>query len=159
MAVTGKPSIPVQAGPRKTGAKVLSLPEASAQTYPEGAILIKSAGMIQMHTTGYISVDLYGIAYRSGRNGSADRAKTNNFLRFESGQPYKAAVSGSVASSQLGATVAISQNTAGAVFLVTAATASDSSVARIVNFAEGFAAGDTNPVMFFVPLSSKIQEG
>lgn len=159
MAVTGKTSIPVAAGRRKTGALVLGLPEASAQTYPEGAILIKSAGMIQMHTTGYVSADLYGIGYRSGRNGTADRAKTNNFIRFERDKEYKAVVSGTVASSQLGATVAISQNTAGAVVLVTAATASDSSAARIVNFAEGFAAGDTNPVMYFVPLSSKIQEG
>lgn len=159
MAVTGKTSIPLVPGPRKNGAKVLSLPEASAQTYPAGAILIKSAGMIQMHTTGYVSVDLYGVAYDSGKSGSADRAKSNNFYRFEYGKPFKGAVSGSLASSQLGATAALSQNTAGAVQLITAATASDSSAVRIEGFAEGFAAGDTNPVVFFVPLYAKIQEG
>lgn len=159
VALTGKTSIPVVPGRRKTGAKVLKLPEASAQTYPAGAILIKSAGMIQMHTTSNISVDLYGVAYRSGRNGSADRAKTANFYRFERDQEYKAAVSGSVASSQLGATIALSQNTAGNVFLITAAAASDSSVGRLVEFADGFAPGDSNPVMFWVPLTAKIQEG
>lgn len=159
MAVTGKTSIPIVPGPRKTGARVESLPEIASATYPAGAILSKSEGMIRMHTTSYVSVSLYGIAYRSGRNGSADRVKTNNFYRFERDQFYKVAVSGTVASSQLGATCALSQNTAGVVVAVTAAAASDSSVGRLVAFAEGFAPGDTNPVMFFVPLSDKIQEG
>lgn len=158
MAVTGKTTIPVEPGRRKTGARLVALPEASAQTYPAGALLIRSAGYIQMHTTSNVSVDLFGIAAESGASGSADGAKVAKVWRFTPGAEFKAAVSGSVAASQLGATAALSQNTAGALFLITAAAASDSSVVRLLDFADGFAAGDTNPVMYFVPLSAKIQE-
>jgi hypothetical protein len=159
MAVTFKSTIPVVPGPRKTGPRVLKLPELAAQTFPPGAILSKAAGMIRMHTTGVISAGFYGVGLNSGQNGATDRAKTSPFYRIERDQPYKAAVSGSLASSQLGATAAISQNTAGQVFLLTAATASDSSAARIVEFAEGAAPGDTNPVVLFTFIGSTIQEG
>ncbi len=159
MAVTGKSTIPLGPGPSKTGAKVVRFAEASAQTYPAGALLIKSAGSGQMHTTGLVSTNLWAIALKSGQNATADGAKTGAGVRFEAGAPYKGAVSGSLAASQLGNTAALSQNTAGAVFIITAATASDSSMVRIQEFAEGFAAGDTNPVVLFVPLAAKIQEG
>jgi hypothetical protein len=159
MAVTGKTAIVVTPGPRKGGPKVLRVQEASAQTYPAGAILSKSAGSIVFHGTSYLSVNLYGVALKSGLNLTADGLKSNAIFRFEEDKPFKAAVSGSLAASQLGATCAISQDTAGNVKLVTAAAASDSSAARIVEFAEGFVAGDTNPVVFFVPLRDKIQEG
>lgn len=158
MAVTYKTNIPVEPASRKTGAVLQSLPEAASQTYPRGALLIRSAGYIQMHTTSNVSVSLYGIAAQSGGNGSADGVKSAAVWRFQPDQPFKVALSGSLAASQLGATLALSQNTAGKVFGISAAAASDSSVARIVNFAEGSAAGDTNPVILFVPLVAKIQE-
>jgi hypothetical protein len=159
MAVTGKTTMTVTPGTRKNGPKVLRVQEASAQTYPAGAILSKSAGSIIFHGTSNLSVNLYGVALKSGLNLTADGLKSNAIFRFQADQPFKIAISGSVAASQLGATIAISQNTAGQVFGLTAAAASDSSVARIVEFAEGFAAGDTNPVVLFVPLAAKIQEG
>lgn len=156
---TYKSTIPLAPGPRKTGAVVQSALEASAQTFPAGCLLIKSAGSIQMHTTSHVSVNIYGIAMNSGKSGSADGVKTNAFFRAERDRLYKGAVSGSIAQSQMGNTVALSQNTAGAVFVVTAATASDSSVANVVGFAEGCTASDTNPIVYFTFVSTKIQEG
>jgi hypothetical protein len=159
MAVTGKSTIPVEPGPRKTGALVVSVLEASSQTFPRGAILSKSAGSIVFHGTSNLSVNLYGIALASGKNGSADGAKTNAIYRFERDGLYKVVISGTVAQSQMGNTLALSQDTAGKVFGITAAASSDSSVARMVKFAEGFTAADTNPVIYFTPLGAKIQEG
>lgn len=158
MAVTGKTHIVVEPGPRKTGAKAQRLPEGSSQTYPRGALLIRSDGYIISHTTSNVSVSLYGIAGKSGGNGTANGDKKALVWRFEPDKPFKVAISGALAESQLGATLALSQNTAGKVFGITAAAASDSSVGRIVQFAEGFAGGDTNPVVLFVPLIAKIQE-
>jgi hypothetical protein len=158
MAVTGKTHVIVEPGPRKTGAKVQRLPEGSSQTYPRGALLIRSAGYISAHTTSNVSVSLYGIAAKSGGNKTAVGLNNAAVFRFEPDQPFKIAISGALAESQLGATLALSQDTAGKVFGITAAAASDSSVGRIVQFAEGFAGGDTNPVVLFVPLVAKIQE-
>lgn len=159
MPITGRSTIPVEPAQRKTGAKVERLPEASSQTYPAGCILVKSAGLVQMHTTSNISVSLFGVALRSGRNGTADGAKSQAYYRFEPNEKYKVAVSGSINSSQMGNTIALSQNTAGQVFAITAAAASDSSVARAVAFVDPFVSGDSNPVIYFTPLAAKIQEG
>jgi hypothetical protein len=160
-ALTGRTSIPLEPGPRKTGAKVLGLPEASAATYPAGCLVIKSAGYIQMHTTGSVSTDLYGVAAYSGGSGSADGAKKAKVFRFTGGKDdiFKGVLSGTFAATNRGATAALVQNTAGAVVLVTAASASDSSAARIIKEAPGFTVGDVNPVVYWVPLSAKVQEG
>jgi len=158
MAITGKTTITVEPGRRKVGAKMLPLPEGSSQAFPRGALLIRSAGFIVMHTTSNVSLNLFGIAARSGANKTADGLVNAHVWRFTPDEEFKIAISGSLAASQLGATMAISQNTAGQLFGITAAAASDSSVARIVKFTDGFAAGDTNPVVFFVPLIAKIQE-
>jgi hypothetical protein len=158
MAVTGRTHLPVEPGRRKTGAYLQSLPEGSSQTYPRGGLLIRSGGFIVMHTTSNVSVSLYGIAARSGGNKTADNLAKAAVWRFQPDQPFKAVVSGVLSASQLGATIALSQNTAGKVFAITAAAASDSSVGRIVDFADGFVSGDTNPVILFVPLVAKIQE-
>lgn len=158
MPVTGKTHVVVEPATRKTGALLQSLPEGSSQAYPRGALLIRSAGFIVSHTTSNVSVNLYGIAARSGGNATADGLKSAAVYRFQPNEPFKIAISGVLSNSQLGATLAISQNTAGKLFGITAAAASDSSIARIVKFAEGFASGDTNPVVYFVPLIAKIQE-
>ena len=158
MPVTGRSYIVPEPGKRKDGAKLLWLPEGSSQTYPRGALLIRSAGYIILHTTSNVSVNLFGIAARSGGNGTADGVKSAAVWRFTPDAEFKIAASGAVSASDLGATAALSQNTAGKLFLITAAAASDSSVARIVSFGTGFAAGDTTPVVLFVPLVAKIQE-
>ncbi len=159
MAITFKTNIPVEPARRKTGATLLSLPEGSSQTYPRGALLIRSAGLIIMHTTSNVSVSLYGFAARSGGNATADGIRKAAVWRLQADTPFKAAASGSVASGLLGSTAALSQNTAGKVFLITAAAASDSSVVRLLDYAEGAVSGDVNPVMTFVPITAKIQEG
>ncbi len=159
MAVTGATYIVPEPGRRKNGATALSLPEGSSQTYPRGALLIQSAGYIIMHTTSCVSVSLYGIAARSGGNGTADGDKRALVWRFKADEQFKAVVSGTVAQAIIHSTCAISQNTAGKIFLITAAASSDSSVARIVDFAKDFTAADTNPVVLFVPITAKIQEG
>lgn len=159
MPVTFRTNIPVEPGKRKVGAVALSLPEASSQTYPRGALLIRSANLIKMHTTSNVSVNLYGIAARSGGNATADGIKKALVYRFKADEAFKVAASGSVASGLLGSTGALSQDTAGKVFLITAAAASDSSVVRILDYAEGAVSGDVNPVMYVVPITAKIQEG
>lgn len=156
-AQTGKTSIPIEPGSRKVGAVVRGRPEASSQTYPRGALLIRSNGIIQMHTTGYVSVSLYGYAAKSGGNGSADGVVTANIYRFLHDEEHKIALSGTYTSTLDGGTIALSQNTAGAVVAVTATSASDSSVARIAGVAPGWANGDVNAVILFVPLDAKIQ--
>lgn len=160
MAVTGRTTIPLVPVGEKVGPVVYKLPEMASATFPIGALLSKSAGSIRMHTTGYITADLYGMAISTGKNGSADGVKTNAFYRFQygAGKGFKIAISGSLHSSQLGNTMGISQNTAGQCFGITATTASNS-VARMVDFADGFVSGDTNPVIWAVPLSGKVQEG
>lgn len=156
---TGKTSIPIEPARRKTGAVVQRLGESASQTYPAGCLVIKSAGVVSMHATSFVSVSLFGVALKSGRNGSANGVKSNQFYRFQAGEPFKVVMTGTLASSNLGQTIALSQNTAGVVVGVSAATASDSSVARAIEFAEGFSESDTNPVVLFVPLTAKIQEG
>lgn len=160
MAVTGRTSVPIEPGRRKTGAKLVMLPEASSQTYPKGALLIKSIGYIQMHTTSNVSVSLYGFAARSGGNGTADGHKSALVYKINpDGAEFKGALSGTYTSTVNGATCALSQNTAGAVIVVTAAAASDSSVARIIDIDRTFSPGDVNPVVLFSPLAAKVQEG
>jgi len=158
-AITGRTSIVGEPAQRKTGAKMQPCPEASSQTYPRGALLIKSAGFVNMHTTSFVSVSLYGLAARSGRNGTADGDKNANVWRFQADQPFKMAMSGTFTATNRGATAALSQNTAGVCFLVTASSASDSSVVRIIDAVPPFTVGDVNPVVYFVPLTAKIQEG
>lgn len=156
-ALTGKTATPIEPGPRKTGAVVEGYPEASSQTYPRGALLIQSAGYIQMHTTSNVSVSLFGYAAASGGNGSADGVKTAQVYRFRHDDRHKITLSGTFTATNNGATCALSQNTAGVVVAVTAAAASDSSVARIRGIAPGWSEGDVNPIILFTPLDAKIQ--
>lgn len=156
-ALTGKTSTPIEAGQRKVGAVVRAHPEASSQTFPRGALLIRSAGLIQMHTTGYVSASLFGYAVKSGGNGSADGVVTANVYRFLHDENHKITLSGTYTSTLDGGTCALSQNTAGAVVAVTATSASDSSVGRIGGVAPGWSNGDVNPIILFTPFDAKIQ--
>lgn len=157
MANTGKTNTPVQPGRRKTGAHVVAVPEASAQTYPKGAILVRTSGYVQSSTGACLSVNLFGIALKSGQNGASDGAKTASVYRFRDNEPFKATFAGTWTDTLRGATAAISVNSVGVVQLKTGTAVSASSCCVMQDVTPEFAIGDANPTVYFVPFDSAIQ--
>jgi hypothetical protein len=158
-AVTGKTAIVVKPGPRKTGAEVKRLPEASSQTFPVGALLSRTAGSLKMGSTGTSqSVSLLGFAIQSGQSLSADGLAKTPYYAFEQGKAIKITLGGTwTGSAHRGATAGFTMNTAGAVFLQTTA-ASVGTIVREVEWDNGVAVadGDVNVVVYFIPADAAL---
>lgn len=159
MATSGKTSTIIAAGRRKVGAKVRRLPETSAQTFPKGALLIRTAGSLKVGATGTAqSTGLLGFAAQSGQSLSADGLAQCPYFAFEQGEAIKITLGGTwTGSAHRGATAGFSMNTAGAVVLQTTA-ASVGTIVKEVEWDSGVAVadGDVNVVVYFVPADAAI---
>lgn len=160
MATTGKASTTPRPGRRKVGARVNALPECSGQTFPIGALLIRSAGSIISGATGIAqSTGLVGLAAESGQNLTTHGLKKAKYYAFEQGQAIKLTFAATwTGSAYRGATAALSMNTAGVVTLVTAGGSSAGIIEKEVEWDTGVAVadGDINPVVYFVPADAAI---
>jgi len=158
-AVTGKTSTIPRIARRKVGAIVRRLPEASSQTFPQGALLIRTAGSIKMGATGTAqSTGLVGLARNTGQNLSTDGLAKCEYYAFEQGMAIKLTLGGTwTGSAHRGATAGLSMNTAGAVILQTTA-ASVGTIQSEVEWDSGVAVadGDVNVVVYFVPADTAI---
>lgn len=160
-AITGKTAIIPTPGPRKTGARVFALPEASAQTFPQGALLIRTAGSVKMGATGTAqSTGIVGFARNTGQSLSADGLAQAPFFALSAGEPYKLVLGGTwTGSAHRGATAGFTMNTAGAVFLQTTA-ASAGTIREEVEWDSGVAVadGDVNVVVYFIPATTAVAQ-
>ena len=158
MASTGKTSTPVIPGIRRIGAFLVPVSEASAQTHPIGALIQVSAGFASSAATG-CPTSLYGFAAVAGANLATDGASNTAVYRAVRGPDgdFYATLDGTWAASYVGATVAISMNTAGVAVLKVGTAVSASSIGWMQKVAPNFAIGDSYPVVSFVLADSAIQ--
>lgn len=162
-AVTGATSIPVKPGRRKTGAKVVRLPEFSALTHPIGCLLIRTAGSYKAGANGFgNSTGILGFAIASGQNLATTTVSGQpqvGFYAAEQGRAFKIVLNTTWTGSALrGSAVGLSV-TAGAVIVGTGQGASTcGSIVDAVDWDNGVKVqdGDVNPVVYFILADSAI---
>lgn len=157
--ITGKTSTVPRVGRRKVGARVRRLPEGSSQTFPTGALLIRSAGSVVMGATGTVqSTGILGLAASTGQNLSANGLAKAAYFALEPGDAIKIVLPGTwTGSAHRGATAGFSMNTAGVVVLQSTA-GNAGTILSEVEWDNGIAVtdGDVNVVVYFVPASTAI---
>lgn len=160
VALTGKTNAPAQPTPH---AYVLNtpLPEASAQTFPIGAFLATSAGSLVGAATGGCPTSFYGVAASSGQNLATDGAKPCSNFRFQTGPgfEFQMPLAGVLGTANILGTAAVSINSAGVPILTTGTGVSNSSTVVVQRPAPGWNIGDTNAIVYFIPLQAALQGG
>lgn len=161
MATSGKTAIPITHARREIGGVVRRAPEKSSQTFPVGALLIRSAGSIVMGATGTAqSTGLVGFAKNSGQNLTTNGLAKCEYFRFKAFQPIKIVLPGVwTGSAHRGVTAGFSMDTAGSVVLQTTA-ASVGTIISEVEWDSGVAVadGDSNVVVYFQPAQAALAE-
>lgn len=164
-AITGATAIAPKPSRRKTGARVKYLPEFSALTHPIGALLIRTAGSIKTGVTGIDqSTGILGFAISSGQNlatTTVSGQKKCAYFAAEHGQMYEAVFQTTwTASRDRGKTACLSMNTAGVVFVSTAAGSTCISVIDAKDWDNGVVVqdGDVNPVVYFIFIDAAIAD-
>lgn len=159
MAVTGATATIGRPGRRKVGAVVRNEPEGSSQTFPAGALLVRTTGQwLAMGTTGQAqSTGLVGIAISTGQNLSANGLKSTPYFAIEKGLPYKFtfSIASWIGSVHRGLTAGISMNTAGSVVILSGGASTCGTIIDAVEWDSGVtqgavADGDANPLVYFV---------
>jgi len=156
-AVTGLSTLYPRPARRKVGARVRSLPEFSALTHPIGALLIRTAGSFKTGVTGIDqSTGILGFAISTGQNlatttvsGQAKAA----YWAAQQDEAYQFVLNTTWTGSALrGKTACLSMNTAGQVFVATAAGSTCGTILDAKDWDNGLKVqdGDVYPVVYFV---------
>jgi hypothetical protein len=165
-AQTGTTSLPIRPSRRKVGAAAGDLPEFSAQTFPIGCALIRTAGSVKFGTTGFAqSTGLVGFAINSGQNlatTTASGQKKAVFFRAQKNETYEGVLNTTWTGSILrGATAGISWNTAGVGVIGTGAGASSHlTIVDAKDWDNGVTVedGDVFPVVRFILSDASIAD-
>jgi len=162
MAVTGATAVIARPGRRKTGAIVRSQPEASSQTYPAGALLVRTTGQfIGMGATSQAqSTGLVGLAVSTGQNQTANGLVNAVYFAFEKGLPVKLtfSIASWIGSVHRGLTAGFYMFSNGSVVVKSGGASTCGTIIDAVEWDTGVAVadGDGNPLVYFVPADAAI---
>jgi len=159
MASTGKTYVGMGPWP-STYAHLSPLPEKSAQSHPAGAILQTSSGSLISASSNACVTSMWGIAVAAGDDSATNGAVNAQCFRFEQGKEYIGVFAGVLGTANVGgsaATAAISVYSNGYPTLTTGTGVSNSSLVRVQRPVPGWAVGDTNPLVIFIPLDAALQ--
>lgn len=163
-AITGATATIGRAGKRKIGQRVRTALEASSQTFPLGALLIrdgtKNAAMgatSQAQSTGLI-----GLAASTGQNKSASGLATTPYVQFERDQPFKFtfSIASWIGSVHRGLTAGFYMDSAGSVVVKSGGASTCGTIIDAVEWDSGVAVadGDANPLVYFVVADAAIAQ-
>lgn len=154
---TGKTFVAISPGKVQAGQpEVVYVKEASEQTFDRGAPLVRTAGYAtEMAANGVL---LYGFAAEDGRSGAAAGDYETPIYKCGFGKNFVGSLDAVLTQAMIGS-VANLVESASTWYLNTAD--SLSSVAQVVieGPAEGFAVGDTDPLVYFSVIQSMVEEG
>lgn len=157
MAVTFATATPIR--PAKSAkVRAVKIPEASSMTFPRGAPGVVSAGYLTV-VTGNLPQTITGFTRLAGQNGASDGAKNGSVYLCTPGTPWQGTLRDTLAATHRGAKALISVNSAGSAFLTIVTASSASYNCKIEGWESNVAIGDTNPVVTFTVLFSKIDQG
>lgn len=156
MAQTGITNVPMSPAPHPY-AFVQPLPEVSGQTFPHGCIVQQTAGSLAGTGTGVLT-SFWGVAVNNGQDLATDGAAKCAAFRFQKGPGHEfiGVLVGVLGTAHMGGTAAVSQNSAGIAVLTFGTGVSASSSVRIQRPAPGWAIGDENALVYFIPLDAAI---
>jgi hypothetical protein len=161
-AITGASFTIPRPGKRKTGGLVRQEPEGSSQTFPIGALLVRTTGqwIASGSSSQSQSVSLVGIAISSGQNQTANGLKNSVYFAFEKGQPIKLTFSCAswIGSVHRGLTAGFFMSSNGSVCLSSGGASTCGTIIDAVEWDTGVAVadGDNFPVVYFVPADAAI---
>lgn len=154
---TGKTYVPITPGKLTAGmSEVVYIPEKSEQNFFRGAPVVRTGGYaVEMAANGVL---LYGFAAEAASSGSADGVYNTAIYPVRFGRNFVGSLNATLTQAMIGS-VANLVESASTWFLDT--TASISSVAQVVieGPAEGFAVGDTKPLVYFTVIQADVEEG
>lgn len=152
----GKTFVPITPGRQVAGMpEVAYVAEASEQTFDRGAPIVRTAGYAtEMAANGVL---LYGFAAEDGSSGSAAGVYNTAIYPARFGRKFVGSLDATLTQAMIGS-VANLVESASTWYLATLT--SLSSVAQVVieGPAEGFAVGDTDPLVEFTIIQSMIEE-
>lgn len=163
-AVTGATAVIMRPGRRKVGAKVRRGPEASSQTFPAGALLVRTTGQfIGMGATSQNqSTGLVGFAVSTGQNQTTNGLNNAVYFAFEKGEPVKAvfSIASWIGSVHRGLTAGFYMFSNGSVVVKSGGASTCGTIIDGVEWDTGVAVadGDANPLVYFVPADAAIAQ-
>lgn len=133
--------------------RVEPLAEASVQTYLQGAPVLNSAGYLTEYTAG--GGTLHGFAADAGQNGASAGAKTGRYYRAGGNVRFVGTLNATLTQAMIGS-VATLIKASSSWYLETATSVSSDAECVILGPVLPFAVGDTDPLVEFAVLESKI---
>lgn len=164
MAVTGATATVMRPGRRKVGAKVRQQLEASSQTFPLGALLVRTTGQwIAMGATSQAqSTGLVGFAASTGQNQTTNGLVNAPYFVFEKGEAVKAtfSIASWIGSVHRGLTAGFYMFSGGQVVVKSGGASTCGTIIDAVEWDTGVAVadGDANPIVYFVPADAAIAQ-
>lgn len=156
MAVTGKSYVNITPG--KVGAgqpEVVYVSENSSVTATRGAAVIRTGGYIT--ECGANPAAVFGFLAEAGNNNAAAGSNTIGVYPVRFGKTFVGTLKATLTQAMVGS---VANLVAGSSTWYLDTSTSISSAAQVVieNPAEGFAVGDTNPLVYFTVIQSKVEE-
>lgn len=163
-AITGATAVIARPGRRKTGAIVRAEPEGSSQTFPAGALLVRTTGQwIGLGATSQNqSTGLVGIAISTGQNQTANGLNNAVYFAFEKDKPIKLTFSNTswIGSVHRGLTAGFYMYSNGSVVVKSGGASTCGTIIDAVEWDNGVAVadGDQYPIVYFVPADAAIAQ-
>lgn len=163
-AVTGATAVIARPGRRKVGAKARRGPEGSSQTFPAGALLIRTTGQwIGMGATSQNqSTGLVGLAISTGQNQTANGLNDAVYFAFEKGEAVKLtfSIASWIGSVHRGLTAGFYMFSNGSVVVKSGGASTCGTIIDAAEWDTGVAVadGDANPLVYFVPADAAIAQ-
>lgn len=156
MAVTGKSYVNISPGKLNAGMpEVVYVKEASEQTGLRGTPVIITGGYATQ-----VAADpalIFGFLAEAGQNGASDGAKTAAIYPVRFGKQFVGTLKATLTQAMIGSVANLVEGSS-TWYLDTSTSLSSAAQVRIEEPAEGFAVGDTNPLVYFTVLQAKIEE-
>lgn len=152
----GKTFVPITPGRVVAGMpEVVYVAEGSEQTFDRGAPVVRTSGYaVEMASDGVL---LHGFAAEDGSSGSANGVYNTAIYPARFGRTFVGSLDATLTQAMIGS-VANLLESASTWYLATLTSVSSIAQVVIEGPAEGFAVGDTDPLVYFTVVQAKIEE-
>lgn len=153
---TGKTFAQISPGKLVAGQpEVVYVSEKSEQNFFRGAPVVRTGGYaVEMAANGVL---LYGFAAEAARSGSADGVYDTAIYPIRFGRNFVGSLKATLTQAMIGS-VANLVESASTWYLDTSTSISSVAQCVIEGVAEGFAVGDTNPLVYFTVIQADVEE-